>query len=479
MSQCMCLNPVIIKNHVDRYKINCREWFFYLRGREVYHVPSPKRARIQVNDLDSCYYLNKVSGEMVPMYIQVPCNKCIICGEKKARDWSARIVAESQFHDNHPWWITLTYNSLSLPEDGSISKKELSNFLKRLRERVSRVVGSDVRLRFVGTGEYGFNHARPHYHLELFGMPVMCVTKVLMIVENAWSTRITKERYLKLHPKCRFIRMNKNGDKMYYQRKGFVYVKPAHDNTPLYLAKYMFKPELNTPFGCTPNFNLASRKNGIGYEYAISTRDWRRHNPSETRMTIVNKFSGEKLDFGIPSYFKDIWFPTISKALPNDVKKSIDEYRDYLGKFNFIKWKLDGIGIAHEDDVDILSRDISNKYTFLPELTNYMDSSFDGDMKFLYNTYYRDIIDEFSVFGSVENFFKDIYLQYYKHLLYLHEYIMSLEFDTQVFEDTINLREIHKSYVSLYMSRQPQIDMKEYAWILRKRWEARKRKDKN
>lgn len=496
MSKCYCLHPVIIKNHVEKYKINVRDWRVIIRGSECMFVPSPKKARIKSDELDSCYYYNIKSGEIVPCYIEVPCGQCVLCGDKKAKDWSTRMFCEANYHANCPWWITLTYNAFSLPKDG-VNKRDVQLFLKRLRERVSRLVGSDVRLRFVATGEYGSNYARPHYHMQLFGLPRMCVTKVLLLLENAWSTRVSKERYDKLPTDFRFYRYDVNQKKIYYQRKGFVYVKPAHDNTPLYLAKYMFKPQLNAPFGKNPNFNLASRKNGIGYQYMLEFRDFHRRNPNVTQLSVCNKWTGTLKTFGIPSYFKDYWFPTISKLLPHDVKKSIDNIRVLFSQFHVVKNMLLSSDIQIHDDVDVLLSEISSKYNFLPPIETYSYYNFNNDLKFTYSDNYIEKLkvgyENKYIFGRVKrlpkyvevydgtwiDFLRDCYFQLYDCIIYEHDYVMSLKFDSDSFNDTIRLRDLYKMYLSEFMRFQPDVDPHVYADSLIREWKIRKNKDLN
>lgn len=476
--QIRCLKPVIIRNHVEKYKINYRDWDFILRGNKVLTVPSPRKAKIESNDLDMCYYLNKRSGEMVPMYMMVPCCKCLLCQDKKASDWTSRMAAETNDHSSNAWWITLTYNYYGLPKDRSISKKELSNFLKRLRERVSRVLGSDIRLRFVGTGEYGGKYGRPHYHLMLFGMPVMHACQALLQIENAWSTRVTKKKYMSLPSTFRFTRKNKNGDLLYYQRKGFAYVKPAHDNTPMYLSKYMFKPELNTPYGCTPNFNLSSRRMGIGYNYVLEMRNWHRMNPNVTNVRITNKFTGKTSSFGMCHYFKDKIFPTISKVLPPEVKRSLDNMRNLANQFECINLWLQSHDITIHTDVDSMFTEISDKYRFLPPILPFATNDDIYDMR--YQFIFEHVDNEYD-FSDIEydQFMKSNLLHHYRLIVKEYNYLMSCQFDTDEFLSTICLREINKSYILRYLRSQPEINVNAEKDTILKYWYARKRKDMN
>lgn len=64
-------------------------------------------------------------------------------------------------------FITLTYNSDHLPEDGSLDKKHFSDFMKRFRKRV--MSQHNQQIRFYHCGEYGDKYGRPHYHAIIFG----------------------------------------------------------------------------------------------------------------------------------------------------------------------------------------------------------------------------------------------------------------------------------------------------------------------
>lgn len=60
-------------------------------------------------------------------------------------------------------FITLTYAPEHLPDDHSISIRELQLFFKRLRKEL------DVPVRYFACGEYGEERGRPHYHAIIFG----------------------------------------------------------------------------------------------------------------------------------------------------------------------------------------------------------------------------------------------------------------------------------------------------------------------
>ncbi|WNK13732.1 MAG: replication initiator protein [Microvirus sp.] len=99
----------------------------------------------------------------IDLPMQVPCGNCIGCRLEYSRQWAVRATHEAQLHECNSF-ITLTYDEVHLPEDGSLSKEHLALFLKRLRKSIS-----PERISYLGCGEYGDELARPHYHLILFG----------------------------------------------------------------------------------------------------------------------------------------------------------------------------------------------------------------------------------------------------------------------------------------------------------------------
>lgn len=95
--------------------------------------------------------------------IKLPCGKCIGCRLERSRKWAMRCVYEASLHAENSF-LTLTYSPEFLPEGGTLVKRDLQLFMKRLRKTFP-----GKRIRYFACGEYGENFARPHYHVILFG----------------------------------------------------------------------------------------------------------------------------------------------------------------------------------------------------------------------------------------------------------------------------------------------------------------------
>lgn len=93
--------------------------------------------------------------------LSIPCGQCIGCRLDRASNWATRIRHEASCHQVSSF-LTLTYDNDHLPDDYSVSVRELQLFNKRMR----KAMGS---FRFFACGEYGDEGLRPHYHMILFG----------------------------------------------------------------------------------------------------------------------------------------------------------------------------------------------------------------------------------------------------------------------------------------------------------------------
>jgi len=94
--------------------------------------------------------------------LMLPCGKCMGCRLEKSRQWAVRCLHESRMYDEN-CFITLTYAPEHLPKDGSLVRKHMQDFIKRLRFKFR-----DRKIRVFYCGEYGDKLGRPHYHACLF-----------------------------------------------------------------------------------------------------------------------------------------------------------------------------------------------------------------------------------------------------------------------------------------------------------------------
>lgn len=96
-------------------------------------------------------------------FIRCSCKQCIGCRLENSRQWAVRAVHEAR-SSSSAYFVTCTFDDYHLPCDKSLNKKFHQTFMKNLR----REYGSGIR--FLGCGEYGELHGRPHYHYILFNI---------------------------------------------------------------------------------------------------------------------------------------------------------------------------------------------------------------------------------------------------------------------------------------------------------------------
>lgn len=177
-----------------------------------------------------------------PLPIAIPCGECIGCLMSWRRQWATRCVHELRLHRESAF-VTLTYEDRKLPAGGSLSKRDLQLFMKRLR--LARPAG----LRFFACGEYGETTARPHYHLLLF---------------NA------------CFPDQRQAKISGSGEPLYRSTElgklwsvGDHYIGSVTPQSCAYVAGYVLKKvgqsgEEYARVGLAPEFRLMSRRPGVG-----------------------------------------------------------------------------------------------------------------------------------------------------------------------------------------------------------------------
>lgn len=161
-------------------------------------------------------------GEVLSEYISVPCGKCVVCQNARRDAWAARIELETRQHVS-TWFVTLTYNEESVPP--FLCKKDLQNFFKRLRKKIS--------CRHFSCGEYGSQFDRPHYHSIIWFDTQVDFNTCYSLVLQSWPF-------------------------------GFITVSEATHDRMRYVAKYTVKSIYDFPESFPKPFAQMSRRPGVG-----------------------------------------------------------------------------------------------------------------------------------------------------------------------------------------------------------------------
>lgn len=174
----------------------------------------------------------------------VPCGRCIGCRLEHSRQWAIRISHEAALHV-HSSFLTLTYNPEHVPRDGSLNKRDIQLFFKRLRK-------AGYEFRYYQCGEYGEQFGRPHHHVCIFGLDFS--------FDRVYYKRISGNRYYKSDT------LNK------IWGLGDCVITDLTFETAAYTARYCTKKITGDVAadhykGKLPEYATMSRKTGIGKEY--------------------------------------------------------------------------------------------------------------------------------------------------------------------------------------------------------------------
>ncbi|AXH77214.1 MAG: replication initiator protein [Microviridae sp.] len=97
--------------------------------------------------------------------LKLPCGKCPECCKDYYTMWATRGSRELARWDTS-LFITLTYNEENLPDDNSLDKKHVQDFIKRVKKEFHSSKANPIRQTYCG--EYGSTTGRPHYHVILY-----------------------------------------------------------------------------------------------------------------------------------------------------------------------------------------------------------------------------------------------------------------------------------------------------------------------
>lgn len=246
--------------------------------------------------------------------VTVPCGKCGACLSNRRADWSFRLAEEMKTTIN-TFFITLTYENkyLKITKDGypTLDKKDLTNFIKRLRKDNSKLWKN--RLRYYCVGEYGPKTGRPHYHGIMYNIHLDLAIPGTGIIDhwdmgNCTVSPVTDAR---IHYVSKF-HVNANKNEIVDEETGEIYERVGE-------------------------FATMSRKPGIGAGYIERAKKW--HQENESTYVINNGFKQR-----VPRYYKEkIWDPVTRQRLSTESIPEADKryWREYT--------RLKKLGIENPD----------------------------------------------------------------------------------------------------------------------------------
>lgn len=348
--QVQCSSPAIILNPslkdlilLNRnYHCNGKDYILdtFQHSRWYLDFPYKRFGRIKrlisIDDLP-LYYVLDGNGERQPMFIAVPCGKCVLCTEKKANEWSTRSMCEAQTSCSPPIFFTLTYNDFCLPSNG-VRKRACQRFMKRLRINLERYMKCKCNIRYYICSEYGTKTKRPHYHGILWNLPLLEPKNLTYLIQKSWSFDVSKKFFDSLPnqfdkyggPVLKYYDDKDNRHRVLY---GYTTNSVCTEGRVRYAMKYMRKDAV-IPDGKNNIFFLSSRKGGIGASWIESKLDEYRKNPSLLDVTLTDVWSGEKYSGVLPRYFKNKIAPSNCLLIKKSIRDTFKLWNYYSNKFN-------------------------------------------------------------------------------------------------------------------------------------------------
>lgn len=252
----------------------------------------------------------------------VPCGKCAGCRIDKKNEWTIRMEKEAEYYDpDEIYFVTLTYDDDHVPcvnkrtgeisrggavlqENGEVYqvqtllKEDIQKFMKRLRHKTGY-----GHIRYVYSGEYGEQTARPHYHIILYGWAPTDLQPI---------SKINKTSHFK------------SAELETIWGMGLSDIAPATPECFKYVAGYTVKKAGNngnqtyTDLGMLPPYVNSSRMPGIGYQWISDHKD---------ELNVGDMIQGKQgHKYAMPRYWAlklEEWKP--EETYVRKVRKDIDQ----------------------------------------------------------------------------------------------------------------------------------------------------------
>lgn len=408
------------------------------------------------------YYVVDCYGDEQPLFLSVPCGKCVLCREKKANEWVSRAMCETQSSTNIPYFITLTYNDMCIPKNG-VRKRAAQLFMKRFRINLSRYTGEALNVRFFLCAEYGSKTGRPHYHALLWNVPNLDPCRDLHdkmlqdVIQKSWSFMVSKDYYDKL-PNTK----DKYGESVYKfyddvakrhrALYGYTTCSECNIHRVRYCMKYMRK-DGDIPFDVDADtgeckykndvFFLSSRRRGLGYEWISEHLNEYRNNPSLLDVQLTCKFSGESYKGCLPRYFKELIAPTRSRVISKEIR---DAFAEYNLLYDSIERYLPYVNSLHQRVLD--------HYPALHYHTSDLPKEISSDIISSVVRHKINICDE------------------------LEWYLLSYEYDEEILKFVPQYKHEHNKYIELFSETFPPTPISEKADTIRRNRLRSKLKEK-
>lgn len=256
--------------------------------------------KIKWEPLVTCTKPIEINGQL-----DYPCGKCMACRIQRTQEWGTRLMHENQYHE-HSIFLTLTYDEKHIPENGSLRKKELQDFIKRVRSDLH-----PLKIKHYSVGEYGEQTERSHYHLIIFGLQDNEETKKL--IQQNWP-------------------------------KGLIHIGTVTIDSARYVAGYIQKKlygklaqQTYTVRGREPPFMLCSQ--GLGKAWAVENRTYLMNNQGLTINGVQH---------GVPRYYVKILDLDLTAGSEKQKKKGDENLKTHLENHN--------ITVENQFDAILLSK---------------------------------------------------------------------------------------------------------------------------